>query len=216
MSNTQNTQEYPKETIRIQIRDNDNRPIEGAKVTLLAMGQKSGQKIPLDDPTDANGEVIFDSTPYLEDINRFEITIEHKDYYAYPISRIRKLLRSYEYGHLCVERFEKIPTFYFDGEILEIQYAINGANVTRKYPVNMQLEECAQEYHIKLQDNGALAIYKDEGCSQESGYTLDLDPNQEQNTESNDKNLSPESEEDQGKLKQDVQAIIAKGNKKGG
>ena len=146
-------EEYPKETIRIHIRDNDNKPIEGAKVTLLAMGQKSGQKIPLDDLTDTNGEVTFDSTPYLEDINRFEITIEHKDYYTYPISRIRKLLRSYEYGHLCVECFEKIPTFYFDGEILKIQYAIYNTNITRQYPINMQLEEDAQESYIKLKDS---------------------------------------------------------------
>ena len=211
MSNTQNTQEHPKETIRIQIRDNDNRPIEGAKVTLLAMGQKSGQKIPLDNPTDANGEVIFDSTPYLEDINRFEITIEHKDYYAYPISRIRKLLRSYEYGHLCVERFEKIPTFYFDGEMLNIQYA----NTTKRYPIKVEFEEDAQEYYIKLEDQEKLEIYKDEGCSQESGYALCLNPKQEQNTESNDKDIYLESQEDYKKLKQDVQAICCQNEKKG-
>ena len=184
------------------------------------MGQKSGQKIPLDDLTDTNGEVTFDSTPYLEDINRFEITIEHKDYYTYPISRIRKLLRSYEYGHLCVECFEKIPTFYFDGEILKIQYAIYNTNITRQYPINMQLEEDAQESYIKLKDQEKLEIYTDKDCNQKSGYILCLNPKQKQNIESTQSQsntttiLNFETQESLERFTKDIQGLITKDKKK--
>ena len=126
MDKTKESEIYSKETIKIHIKDtHSNNPIVNAKVTLLAMGQKTGQKIPLDTPTDSNGEVLFNSKPYLKDINRFEITIEHTDYYTYPKNRVRKLCRSYEYGHLCEERFEKIPSFYYNGTTLAISPKIN-------------------------------------------------------------------------------------------
>lgn len=39
----QEATQYNKDTIRIQIVDSNGNPIENAKVTLLAMGQKAGQ-----------------------------------------------------------------------------------------------------------------------------------------------------------------------------
>ncbi len=182
MSDKQNIQEYSKETIRIRIRDMQDKPIANAKVTLLAMGQKAGQKIPLDTPTDSNGEVLFNSKPYLKDINRFEITIEHTDYYTYPKNRVRKLCRSYEYGHLCQESFENIPVFYYNGTTLAISPKINPF---QKYSLKTQSlkSQAKQEYYIQLQENQkSLTIYKDRNLTQESAYTLCLDTTQTQQT----------------------------------
>ena len=175
MSNTQNTQTYSKETIRIRIRDMQDNPIVNAKVILLAMGLKTGQKIPLDGTTDSNGEILFDSKPYLKDINRFEITIEHKDYYTYPKNRVRKLCRSYEYGHLCEESFEKIPSFSYNGTTL----CVSKTHFTPKYALYSQSNQAhnhTQEYYIQLQENStSLKIYTDENLTKESNYTLSLD-----------------------------------------
>ena len=127
MLNKENTQEYSKDTLRIQIIDSKNNPIKGAEVILLGMGQREGQKITLPDKTDSQGEITFNFQKYIKNINRFEITINHPDYYSYPINRNRKICRSYEYGHLCVESFAKIPTFYFDGKTLNISQCPNPA-----------------------------------------------------------------------------------------
>ena len=60
MLNKENTQEYSKDTLRIQIIDSKNNPIKGAEVILLGMGQREGQKITLPDKTDSQGEITFD------------------------------------------------------------------------------------------------------------------------------------------------------------
>lgn len=223
MSKTQNTQTYSKETIRIRIRDIQNNPIVNAKVILLAMGLKTGQKIPLDGTTDSNGEILFDSKPYLKDINRFEITIEHKDYYTYPKNRVRKLCRSYEYGHLCEESFEKIPSFYYNGTIL----SISQSHFTHKYTLrnsSSQAHNHTQEYYIQLQENStSLKIYTDENLTQKSNYTLSLDTQntqsmQTQTTQSQSNTtilLNFESKESLERFTKDIQEIITKDKKKG-
>ena len=173
MSDKQNIQEYSKETIRIHIRDMQDKPIANAKVTLLAMGQKAGQKIPLDTPTDSNGEILFNSKLYLKDINRFEITIEHTDYYTYPKNRVRKLCRSYEYGHLCQESFEKIPVFYYNGTTLTLSQSHSTTKYTLQDLSNQDSHNHTQEYYIQLQENQKnLTIYKDRNLTQESAYAL--------------------------------------------
>lgn len=232
MDKTKESEIYSKETIKIHIKDtHSNNPIVNAKVTLLAMGQKTGQKIPLDTPTDSNGEVLFNSKPYLKDINRFEITIEHKDYYSYPIYRTRKLCRSYEYGHLCEERFEKIPSFYYNGTTLAISPKINPF---QKYSLKTQSlkSQAKQEYYIQLQENQkSLTIYKDRNLTQESAYTLCLDTTQTQQTgqtrqtqdlqtqsqlsQSNTTLLNFESKESLERFTKDIQELIAKDKKKG-
>ena len=221
MSNTQNTQTYSKETIRI--RDIQNNPIVNAKVILLAMGLKTGQKIPLDGTTDSNGEILFDSKPYLKDINRFEITIEHKDYYTYPKNRVRKLCRSYEYGHLCEESFEKIPSFSYNGTTL----CVSKTHFTPKYALYSQSNQAhnhTQEYYIQLQENStSLKIYTDENLTKENNYTLSLDTQntqsmQTQTTQSQSNTttiLNFESQESLERFTKDIQEIIAKDKKKG-
>lgn len=221
MDKTKESEIYSKETIKIHIKDtHSNNPIVNAKVTLLAMGQKTGQKIPLDTPTDSNGEVLFNSKPYLKDINRFEITIEHKDYYSYPIYRTRKLCRSYEYGHLCEERFEKIPSFYYNGTTLAISPKINPF---QKYSLKTQSlkSQAKQEYYIQLQENQkSLTIYKDRNLTQESGCTLYLGI---QNTQAESTPLQSntttvlnfESKESLERFTKDIQELIAKDKKKG-
>lgn len=222
MSNTQNTQTYSKETIRIRIRDMQDNPIVNAKVILLAMGLKTGQKIPLDGTTDSNGEILFDSKPYLKDINRFEITIEHKDYYTYPKNRVRKLCRSYEYGHLCEESFEKIPSFYYNGTTL----TLSQSDCTTKYTLrnsSSQAHNHTQEYYIQLQENStSLKIYTDENLTQKSNYTLSLDTQQSQDlqtqsrqSQSNDTILSFDSKDSLRQFTNDIQEIIIKDKKKG-
>ncbi|PAU99211.1 hypothetical protein B9T66_08350 [Helicobacter sp. TUL] len=225
MSNTQNTQTYSKETIRIRIRDMQDNPIVNAKVILLAMGLKTGQKIPLDGTTDSNGEILFDSKPYLKDINRFEITIEHKDYYTYPKNRVRKLCRSYEYGHLCEESFEKIPSFYYNGTTL----TLSQSDCTTKYTLrnsSSQAHNHTQEYYIQLQENStSLKIYTDENLTQKSNYTLSLDTQytqqsqdlqtQSRQSQSNDTILSFDSKDSLRQFTNDIQEIIIKDKKKG-
>lgn len=222
MSNTQNTQTYSKETIRIRIRDIQNNPIVNAKVILLAMGLKTGQKIPLDGTTDSNGEILFDSKPYLKDINRFEITIEHKDYYTYPKNRARKLCRSYEYGHLCEESFEKIPSFSYNGTTL----CVSKTHFTPKYALYSQSNQAhnhTQEYYIQLQENStSLKIYTDENLTKESNYTLSLDTQNTQSmqtqttqSQSNTTLLNFDSKESLEQFTKDIQELIIKDKKKG-
>lgn len=220
MSNKENTKDSSKELITIQILDSKNNPINNAKITLLAMGQKAGQKIPLDTPTDSNGVALFNSKPYLKDINRFEITINHPDYYSYPINRNRKICRSYEYGHLCVERFEKIPSFYFNGKTLAISPKINPF---QKYSLKTQSlkSQAKQEYYIQLQENqNSLTIYKDRNLTQESGYTLCLgtQSTQAESTQSQSNTttiLNFDSKEILEQFTKDIQEIIIKDKKKG-
>lgn len=219
MSNKENTKDSSKELITIQILDSKNNPINNAKITLLAMGQK----ILLDTSTDSNGKAPFNSKPYLKDINRFEITINHPDYYSYPINRNRKICRSYEYGHLCVERFEKIPAFYFNGKTLSIsQYP----NYAKKYalknpPTIVSNNQIQNEYYIQLQENQkSLKIYKDENLTQESGYTLYLGTQntQAESTQSQSNTttiLNFESKESLKQFTNDTQEIIIKDKKKG-
>lgn len=184
MSNRENTQEYSKDMLRIQIVDSNGKPIPNAEVVLLAMGQKVGQKILLDTPTDSNGKTLFNSKPYLKDINRFEITINHPDYYSYPINRNRKICRSYEYGHLCVESFAKIPTFYFNGKTLN---ASHYPNPPKTYALKTLLNQdssiqAQKEYYIQLQSNQKrFNIYKDGNLTQESEYILHLEDSSQPN-----------------------------------
>lgn len=223
MSNKENTKDSSKELIIIQILDSKNNPITNAKITLLAMGQKAGQKILLDTPTDSNGKTLFNSKPYLKDINRFEITINHPDYYSYPINRNRKICRSYEYGHLCVERFERIPSFYYNGKTLNISQS---PNPTKKYALKNPLNQASsnqtqKEYYIQLQENQeSLKIYKDENLTQESGYTLCLGTQNAQTESAQSQSntttiLNFDSKEILERFTKDIQELITKDKKKG-
>lgn len=121
MSNTQNTQTYSKETIRIRIRDIQNNPIVNAKVRLIGVKNKTKYDIPLDEKTNANGEIVFDSKEKLqENTQSFEIRISHQDYQAKPKDNYRRLCRSYEYGHLCHATFEhKLSNFAVQKVVIE-------------------------------------------------------------------------------------------------
>lgn len=178
MSHKENTQEYSKDTLRIQIVDFQNNPIKNAEVILLASGQREGQKIALPNKTNSQGEIIFNFQEHIKNINRFEITINHSDYYSYPINCNRKICRSYEYGHLCVESFAKIPTFYFNGKTLNMSHY---PNPTKTYALKTLLNQDSnnqtqKEYYIQLQENSTfLKIYTDENLTKESEYALSLE-----------------------------------------
>lgn len=224
MLNQQNVQSYRKETIRIRIRDMQNNPIANAKVTLLAMGQREGQKIALPDKTNFQGEIIFNLQEHIKNINRFEITINHPDYYPYPINRNRKICRSYEHGHLCEESFDKMPTFYFNGKMLNISHYPNPIKTyALKTPLNQNYNiQTQKEYYIQLQESStSLKIYTDKNLTQESIYTLSLGT---QNTkiestlsqsQPNNTILSFESKESLKQFTSDIQKIIIKDKKKG-
>ncbi|BBB20392.1 Ig-like domain-containing protein [Helicobacter cinaedi] len=241
MSNKENTQEYSKDTLRIQIVDFKDNPIENAEVILLASGQREGQKIALPNKTNSQGETLFNLQGYIKNINRFEITINHPDYYSYPINRNRKICRSYEYGRLCVESFDKIPTFYFNGKMLNISQC---PNPTKKYALKNLLNQDSnnqtqKEYYIQLQSNQkSFNIYKDGNLTQESEYILSLETatqtksNQIQHTQQirQTQDLQPESalsqsntntilsfdsKENLEQFTKDIQEIIIKDKKKG-
>ncbi|WP_260604746.1 hypothetical protein [Campylobacter sp. MIT 99-7217] len=220
---SQEATQYSKDMIRIQIVDSNGNPIENAGVILLAMGQKEGQKIALPNKTNFQGEIIFNLQEHIKNINRFEITINHPDYYPYPINRNRKICRSYEYGHLCEESFAKIPAFYFNGKTLNISHHPNPIKTyTLKHLLNQDSNNQTQkEYYIQLQENStSLKIYTDENLTQESTYTLSIGT-QNTNIEStssqsqpNDTILSFESKESLKQFKNDIQEIIIKDKKK--
>lgn len=241
MSNRENTQEYSKDTLRIQIVDFQNNPIENAKVILLASGQREGQKIALPNKTNSQGEIIFNIQEHIKNINRFEITINHSDYYSYPINRNRKICRSYEYGHLCVESFAKITMFYFNGKMLNVS---RYSNPTKTYALKTLLNQDSnnqtqKEYYIQLQSNQkSFNIYKDGNLTQESEYILSLETatqtksNQIQHTQQirQTQDLQPESalsqsntntilsfdsKENLEQFTKDIQEIIIKDKKKG-
>ncbi|WP_245945871.1 hypothetical protein [Helicobacter didelphidarum] len=175
--------EYSKETIRLQITDLQGKAIEGAEVELLGIGPKSSKKIILPNKTDSNGEVMFDSKKEFGDINRFEIRINHKDFYAYPKNRSRKVCKSYEYGHLCMQDFIRKVKFYFDEEYISIsQYP----NSPKSYKIqilpnptqSIKQQVVQEEYYIKLETNKEiLQIYKDSNLTQNSDYALYLQLN---------------------------------------
>ena len=121
MSDKQNIQEYSKETIRIRIRDMQDNPIANAKVRLIGIKNKTKYDIELDEKTNANGEVVFDSKEKLqENTQSFEIRISHQDYQAKSKDNYRRLCRSYEYGHLCQAAFEyKLSNFAVQKVIIE-------------------------------------------------------------------------------------------------
>ena len=121
MSDKQNIQEYSKETIRIRIRDMQDNPIVNAKVRLIGIKNKTKYDIKLDEKTNANGEVVFDSKEKLqENTQSFEIRISHQDYQAKPKDNYRRLCRSYEYGHLCQAAFEyKLSNFAVQKVVIE-------------------------------------------------------------------------------------------------
>ena len=241
MSNRENTQEYSKDMLRIQIVDSNGKPIPNAEVVLLAMGQKVGQKIALPDKTNFQGETLFNIQEHIKNINRFEITINHPDYYSYPINRNRKICRSYEYGHLCVESFAKIPTFYFNGKTLNMSHY---SNPTKTYALKTLLNQdsnnqAQKEYYIQLQENStSLKIYTDENLTKESEYALSLETatqtksNQIQHTQQirqtqdlqTESTLSQsnttmilnfDSKESLEQFTKDIQEIIIKDKKKG-
>lgn len=213
------TTQYSKETLRLQIIDSANSPISDAEVILLAMGQKQGQRITLQNKTNHNGLTSIDLQPYMKHINRFEITINHPKYYTYPINRTRKICRSYEYGHLCVEKFDKIPIFYFKDNILNISQS---SNFIKKYELKSTRAQYAQtqkEYYIQLQaGQTSIVIYKDKNLTQKSEYELHLKCLQDnrQNTQNKDSNrLCFDNNEMLEKFKDEIESIIAKNNKKG-
>lgn len=106
-------QSYSKETIHIRIRDMQNNPIANAKVRLIGIKNKTKYDVELDEKTNINGEVVFDSKEKLqENTQSFEIRISHQDYQAKPKDNYRRLCRSYEHGHLCHATFEyKLSNF---------------------------------------------------------------------------------------------------------
>ncbi|WP_238702146.1 hypothetical protein [Helicobacter bilis] len=219
MSNRENTQEYSKDTLRIQIVDFQNNPIENAKVILLAMGQKVGQKIALPNKTNFQGEIIFNIQEHIKNINRFEITINHSDYYSYPINRNRKICRSYEYGHLCVESFAKITMFYFNGKTLNMSHY---PNPTKTYALKTLLNQdpnnqAQKEYYIQLQSNQkSFNIYKDGNLTQESEYTLHLEDSSQTTTQPEEnKNLNFDNDDTLRKFKKEIESIIKMNEKKG-
>ena len=235
------TQRYSKDMLRIQIVNSNGKPIPNAEVVLLAMGQKVGQKIALPDKTNFQGETLFNIQEHIKNINRFEITINHPDYYSYPINRNRKICRSYEYGHLCVESFAKIPTFYFNGKMLNVSHY---SNPTKTYALKTLLNQdsnnqAQKEYYIQLQENStSLKIYTDENLTKESEYALSLETatqtksNQIQHTQQirQTQDLQPkstlsqsnttmtlnfDSKESLEQFTKDIQEIIIKDKKKG-
>ncbi|WP_416829616.1 hypothetical protein [Helicobacter ganmani] len=218
MSNKENTREYSKDTLRIQIVDFKDNPIEDAEVILLAMGQREGQKIALPDKTNSQGETLFNIQEHIKNINRFEITINRPDYYSYPINRNRKICRSYEYGHLCVESFAKIPTFYFNGKMLNISQC---PNPTKKYALKNLLNQDSnnqtqKEYYIQLQENSIhFKIYKDENLTQESEYVLYLDSNQTTTQSKENKNLHFDNDDTLKKFEKEIESIVKMNEKKG-
>lgn len=219
MSNKENTQEYSKDTLRIQIVDFKDNPIENAEVILLAMGQREGQKIALPNKTNSQGETLFNLQGYIKNINRFEITINHPDYYSYPINRNRKICRSYEYGRLCVESFDKIPTFYFNGKMLNISQC---PNPTKKYALKNLLNQDSnnqtqKEYYIQLQSNQkSFNIYKDGNLTQESEYILHLEDSGQTTTQpEKNKNLNFDNDDTLRKFKKEIESIIKMNEKKG-
>ena len=162
---------------------------------------------------------LFNSKPYLKDINRFEITINHPDYYSYPINRNRKICRSYEYGHLCIESFAKIPTFYFNGKTLNMSHY---PNPTKTYALKTLLNQdsnnqAQKKYYIQLQENStALKIYTDENLTKESGYVLHLEDSSQTTTQPEEnKNLNFDNNDTLRKFKKEIESIIKMNEKKG-
>ena len=211
--------EYSKETLQLQILDFVNKPISEAEVILLAMGQKQGQKITLQNKTNHKGLTSIDLQPYIKHINRFEVTINHPKYYTYPTNRTRKICRSYEYGHLCVEKFDKIPTFYFKDSVLNI---IQSSNFIRQYKLKSTQKKDTQaqkEYYIHLESNQkSLAIYKDKNLTQKSEYELCLEYLQDTQQDIQTKNTNKlyfDDDEMLSKFKDEIEAIIIKNKKKG-
>ena len=96
-------------------------PIVNAKVRLIGIKNKTKYDIELDEKTNANGEVVFDSKEKLqENTQSFEIRISHQDYQAKPKDNYRRLCRSYEYGHLCHATFEhKLSNFAVQKVVIE-------------------------------------------------------------------------------------------------
>lgn len=211
--------ECSKETLQLQILDFVNKPISEAEVILLAMGQKQGQKITLQNKTNHKGLTSIDLQPYIKHINRFEITINHPKYYTYPTNRTRKICRSYEYGHLCVEKFDKIPAFYFKDSVLNI---IQSSNFIQRYKLKSTQKKDTQaqkEYYIHLQSNQkSLAIYKDKNLTQKSEYELCLEYLQDAQQDIQTKNSNKlyfDDDEMLSKFKDEIEAIIIKNKKKG-
>ena len=219
MLNKENTQEYSKDKLRIQIIDSKNNPIKGAEVILLGMGQREGQKITLPDKTDSQGEITFNFQKYIKNINRFEITINHPDYYSYPINRNRKICRSYEYGHLCVESFAKIPTFYFDGKTLNISQCPNPAKryALKNLPNQDSNNQTQKEYYIQLQNNQKnFSIYKDKNLTEASDYILHLEYSSQTTTQPEEnKNLNFDNDDTLRKFNKEIESIIKMNEKKG-
>ena len=219
MLNKENTQEYSKDTLRIQIIDSKNNPIKGAEVILLGMGQREGQKITLPDKTDSQGEITFNFQKYIKNINRFEITINHPDYYSYPINRNRKICRSYEYGHLCVESFAKIPTFYFDGKTLNISQCPNPAKryALKNLPNQDSNNQTQKEYYIQLQNNQKnFCISKDKNLTEASDYILHLEYSSQTTTQPEEnKNLNFDNDDTLRKFNKEIESIIKMNEKKG-
>lgn len=219
MLNKENTQEYSKDTLRIQIIDSKNNPIKGAEVILLGMGQREGQKITLPDKTDSQGEITFNFQKYIKNINRFEITINHPDYYSYPINHNRKICRSYEYGHLCVESFAKIPTFYFDGKTLNISQCPNPAKryALKNLPNQDSNNQTQKEYYIQLQNNQKnFSIYKDKNLTEASDYILHLEYSSQTTTQPEEnKNLNFDNDDTLRKFNKEIESIIKMNEKKG-
>ena len=100
-------QEYSKETLRLQILDSANKPISEAEVRIIAFENQARYEVFLDNKTDSNGIVQFNILEkFKKNTQKFEVFIQHKDFYSKPIYNHRIICRSYEYGFLCTIKFK--------------------------------------------------------------------------------------------------------------
>ncbi|WP_231996512.1 DUF6402 family protein [Helicobacter cinaedi] len=137
MSNKENTQEYSKDTLRIQIVDFKDNPIENAEVRLIGIKNAEKYDVALNERTNINGEVIFDKIEKLrENTQSFEIRINHPDYQMKPKDNYRRICRSYEYGRLCRATFEpKLSNFAVQKVIIDNKFLLKdiGHTITKNF-----------------------------------------------------------------------------------
>ncbi|WP_334088481.1 hypothetical protein, partial [Helicobacter typhlonius] len=137
MLNKENTQEYSKDTLRIQIIDSKNNPIKDAEIRLIGIKNTEKYDVALNEKTNINGEIVFDKTEKLrENTQSFEIRINHPDYQIKPKDNYRRICRSYEYGRLCRATFEsKISDFAVQKVIIDNKFLLKdiGLTITKNF-----------------------------------------------------------------------------------
>ncbi|MGX2973209.1 DUF6402 family protein, partial [Helicobacter sp. T3_23-1059] len=96
-----------KDTLRLQIIDSVNNPISDAEVRIVAFDNQTRYEVYLNNKTDINGIVQFNRLEkFKKNTQKFEVFIQHKDFYSKPIYNHRIICRSYEYGLLCKIKFK--------------------------------------------------------------------------------------------------------------